>query len=109
MYYGFAEMTIQDNDGNRYSGFWWEAAPKEAELDTDACSAKALEKAARQIGPKKRRSGNYRMVVENQVASRLLSPIVAALNASAIQQKVSFLEDSKGKQILSSKKSISNV
>ena len=99
MFYSFAEMTIQDNEGNRYSGFWWDAAPKEAELDTKGCSAKALNKAVRQIGPKKRRSGNYKMVVENQVASRLLSPIVSALNASAIQQKVSFLEDSKGKQI----------
>lgn len=99
MYYCFAETTIQDPDGNRYSGFWWEAAPKENELDPSVCSVKALDKAARQIGPRKRRSGNYRMVVENQVATRLLSPIVSALNASAIQQKVSFLEESKGKKI----------
>ena len=39
------------------------------------------------------------MVVENSVSSRLLSPIVSALNASSIQQKVSFLEDSIGKDV----------
>ena len=99
MFYCFAETTIQAADGSRYSGFWWDAAQKEAELNTASCSEKALQKAVSQIGPKKRRSGRYRMVVENQVASRLISPIVSALNASAIQQKVSFLEDSVGKQI----------
>ena len=99
MYYCFAETTIKAADGSKYSGFWWDAAQKEADLDTASCSAKALQKAVSQIGPKKRRSGRYRMVVENQVASRLISPIVSALNASAVQQKVSFLEDSVGKQI----------
>ena len=99
MYYCFAETTIKATDGNKYSGFWWEAAQKENQLDPTSCAEKALAKAAGQIGPKKRRSGNYKMVVENAVASRLLSPIVSALNASAIQQKVSFLEDSAGKRI----------
>ncbi len=99
MYYCFAETTIKAADGNKYSGFWWEASQKENDLDCTACSAKALEKAVRQIGPQKRRSGNYRMVVENNVTSRLLSPIVSALNASSIQQKVSFLEGSEGKKI----------
>ncbi len=99
MYYCFAETTIKASDGNKYSGYWWEAAQKENQLDHTGCAEKALDKAVRQIGPKKRRSGNYRMVVDSTVASRLLSPVVSALNASAIQQKVSFLEDSIGKNI----------
>lgn len=99
MFYCFAETTIKAADGNKYSGFWWEAAQKENGLECSSCSEKALKKAVGQIGPQKRRSGNYRMVVENNVASRLLSPIVSALNASAIQQKVSFLDESVGKQI----------
>lgn len=99
MYYCFAETTIQTADGNRYSGFWWDASQKEADLDTSSCASKALHKAVSQIGPKKRRSGRYRMVVENHVASRLISPIASALNASSIQQKVSFLEDSLDRKI----------
>ena len=99
MYYCFAETTIQAADGNRYSGYWWEAAQKEADLDYEDCASKALKKAVSQIGPRKRRSGNYRMVVDNCVASRLLAPIVSALNASSIQQKVSFLDGSLGKRI----------
>lgn len=99
MFYCFAEMTIKAEDGSKYSGFWWEASQKSKDLSLENCTAKALEKAAAQIGPKKRRSGNYRMVVENQVASRLIAPIVSALNASSIQQKMSFLSDSLGKRI----------
>ena len=99
MYYCFTEMTIEDKEGNKYSGFWWDAAQKRNDLRCSICASKALKKAAAQIGPKKRRSGRYRMVVDNQVASRLISPIISALNASSIQQKVSFLEDSLGKKI----------
>lgn len=101
MFYCFSEITIEAEDGCKYSGFWWDSAQKEADLDTSSCSSKALDKAVNQIGPKKRRSGKYRMVVSNQVASRLIAPIVSALNASAIQQKVSFMEDSLDKQVFS--------
>ena len=99
MFYCFAETTIKAADGNKYSGFWWEAAQKENGLDCRSCAEKALRKAAGQIGPQKRRSGNYKMIVENNVASRLLSPIVSALNASAIQQKVSFLDGTLGEKV----------
>jgi PmbA protein len=99
MYYCFAEVTIKAADGCKYSGYWWEAAQKEADLDCRQCARKALDKAVRQIGPRKRRSGNYRMVVDNSVASRLLSPIISALNASAIQQKMSFLDGSLDRKI----------
>lgn len=101
MYYCFSEMTIEAEDGSKYSGFWWDASQKEAGLEWKNCAGKALEKAVRQIGPRKRRSGKYRMVVDNQVASRLIAPIVTALNASSIQQKVSFLEDTQGKKVFS--------
>lgn len=95
----FSEMTIQDKEGNRYSGYWWQATPKADDTDFENCSRKALQRAVDQIGPKKRRSGRYRMVVDTSVASRLISPILTALNASSIQQKMSFLEDSKGNRI----------
>lgn len=95
----FCEMTIEDKDGNKYSGFWWEATPKFHELDLKGCSANALHKAVGQIGPKNRRGGRYKMVVDCNAASRLVSPLFTALNASSIQQKMSFLDDSVGKRI----------
>ena len=97
----FSEITIQDKEGTRYSGYWWEASPRREALQIDNCSEKALSRAAGQIGPQNRRSGRYKMVVDSTVASRLVSPILNALNASAIQQKMSFLEGSSGQKMFS--------
>ena len=97
----FSEITIQDKEGTRYSGYWWEASPTRAALEADGCSEKALSRATGQIGPQNRRSGRYKMVVDSTVASRLVSPILNALNASAIQQKMSFLEGTSGQKMFS--------
>ena len=97
----FTEVTIEDTEGCKYSGYWWQTTHKADEIDFTSVSEKALERAARQINPRKRKSGRYRMVLENTVASRVVTPLVNALNASAIQQKMSFLEDSIGKQVFS--------
>ena len=85
-------MTIEGADGNKYSGFWWENSPMSADLDINGVSSKALERAVSQIGPKSRKGGKYKMVVDSNVASRLISPLLTALNASSIQQKMSFLD-----------------
>ncbi len=95
----FTEVTIEDPEGSKYSGYWWQTALKASETDLESVSMKALERAVSQIGSKKRRSGKYRMVVDSTVSSRLVSPLLNALNAGAIQQKMSFLEDSVGKRI----------
>lgn len=97
----FSEITIADKEGNRYSGYWWDMSPEYDGLDLRECGMAALRKAISQIGPKKRRSGRYRMVVDRNVASRLVSPIINALNATSIQQKMSFLEDTMNRKIFS--------
>ena len=94
----FSEMTIEDPEGNKFSGYWWQTCSRYDETDYKI-GEKALQRAVSQIGPKKRRSGIYRMVVDSTVSSRLTSPLFTALNASSIQQKMSFLEDSMGKQL----------
>lgn len=95
----FAEMTIQDAEGAKYSGFWWESSFDKDGISLQGCSKKALERAVRQIGPKKRRSGHYKMVVDTSVATKLISPILTALNASSIQQKMSFLDGTLGQKV----------
>lgn len=95
----FTEITVQDKEGCKYSGYWWEASSKDNTLDLNGCSMKALERAAAQIGPKPRKSGHYRMVVDTSAATRLLSPVINALNGSALQQKMSFLEGTMGTKV----------
>ena len=97
----FAEVTIQDKEGNRYSGYWWDTTPRKSDDDPAECSRKALERAVAQIGPQPRRSGRARMVVDSSVASRLVAPVLNALNGSALQQKMSFLDGTLGQQVFS--------
>jgi PmbA protein len=97
----FAEVTIQDKEGNRYSGYWWDTSCSNAIADPSECSRKALERAVAQIGPQPRRSGRSRMVVDSSVASRLVAPVINALNGSALQQKMSFLDGTLGQKVFS--------
>jgi PmbA protein len=95
----FAEMTIQDKEGSKHSGFWWESSFNKDSVDLKGCAQRALDRAVRQIGPKKRRGGHYKMVVDTSVATKLISPVITALNAASIQQKMSFLDGTIGQQI----------
>ncbi len=97
----FAEITIEDAEGGKYSGYWWQTTPKAAETDFEGIAEKALERAVSQIGPRRRKSGRYRMVVDTTVSSRLISPLLSALHSASIQQKMSFLEGSEGKRVFS--------
>ena len=97
----FSEITIEDHQGNKYSGFWWENTPFESRLHLPEIAPQALENAVRQIGPKSRKGGRYRMVVDRNTATRLVSPLITALNASSIQQKMSFLDGSLNTRLFS--------
>lgn len=105
----FCEMTIETSEGDKFSGHWWESYPFHDKGNMFSCSEKALERAVSQINPKHRRSGRYKMVVDSTVASRLVSPLFSALNASAIQQKMSFLEDTEGKKIFADELTIMDM
>ena len=93
------EMTVADKDGNRFSDYWWDAAPRLADLKIGECCPKALERALSQIGPVDFPGGKYNMVVQSEVASKLVSPLLSALKGFSIQQNNSFLLDSRGKKV----------
>ena len=93
------EVTVEDDAGNRYSSYWWDAAPRLQELKLADCSEIAVRRAAEQIGPKKIRSGKYSIVVDSECASKLLTPVLNALGGFSLQQKNSFLDGSIGKKL----------
>lgn len=92
------EITVESG-GEKYSGYWWDAASHRAELDVPACGRKALERAVGQIGSEPAPGGKYTAVIDAEVASKLVSPLLRALSAYSIQQNNSFLMDSVGKQV----------
>lgn len=95
------ELTIEGSDTNKYSGRWWHSSTFKDGLKTGECCEKALQNAIMQIGPKSRRSGKYKMVIDTECASRVVTPLLNALSGYSIQQNNSFLMDSKGKKLFS--------
>lgn len=97
----WTEVTICAEDGKKYSGYSWKASTRLKDVSAEGCSHQALEKAVAQMNPKRVRSGKKTMVVDCNASSRLVSPLLSALSASAIQQKNSFLEGCLGKKVFS--------
>lgn len=95
------EVTVEDAEGNKYSDYWWTASPRLSDFDPSECGHTAVDRACAQIGSTPAPSGKYNMVVRSSAASRLVSPLLNALNAYSIQQGNSFLVDSEGKQLFS--------
>ena len=96
-----AQVTVEDNAGDKYSGFWWDYSISPEKVRASDCGHKAVMQAVSQIDPVNADGGRHVMVVSNRIAGRLLQPVLDALGGRAIQQKSSFLTDSLGKQIFS--------
>lgn len=92
------EITIESG-GGKYSGYWWDSSSRLGKLMLRECGVKALERAAGQIGAEPVESRRCAMVVDSDVASKIVTPILNALNGYSIQQKNSFLEGSLGKTL----------
>jgi len=95
------EITVETPEGEKYSSYWWEAAPTLADFDPSECGRKAFERAAAQAYPVTKDSFTGNMVVDTEVSSRLLTPVLNALAGSAIQQKNTFLDGSLSKKVFS--------
>ena len=95
----FTELTIEDSKGDKFTGGWWEAAPLLRDFHPEKVAPAALEEAVMQIGPRPCPGGKYTAVIDGEVSSKVLSPVLNALNAFSIQQKNSFMVDSLGKRL----------
>lgn len=95
------QVTVEDNDGNKYTGLWWDYDVSPEKVLTSECGRKAVEMAVMQIAPVNAGKGKYTMVVSRLVSGRLLQPVLNALSSLSVYQKSSFLVDALGKQVFS--------
>lgn len=93
------EVTIEAAEGDLYSGYSWNSDAFLGGLKAEDCGDRALEKACAQIGSEAVSGRTCNMVVDRDVASRMVSPLLAALDGYGLQQNNSFLLDSMGKQL----------
>ena len=96
-----AECSIRGKDDEKPQGWWYEAAQFFDQLQPEGCGNQAWERAVRMLDPRPLPGGNYSVILENTVSSRLLSPVLAALSGASIYQQNSFLMDSLDKQLFS--------
>lgn len=96
-----SQVTVEDNDGNKYSGLWWDYGVGPEKVLASECGRKAVEMAVMQISPVNADKGKYTMVVSRLVSGRLLQPVLNALSSLSVYQKSSFLVDALGKQVFS--------
>lgn len=95
------EYTLEDRQGNKYNGYWWDGNPRKDHLDTEAIDREALRRTVAQMHPKEIDGGKYKIIVESNAASKLVTPLLNALGGFALQQKNSFLDGSLGKKVFS--------
>ena len=96
-----SQVTVEDNDGNKYSGLWWDYGVSPEKVLASECGRKAVEMAVMQIAPVNADKGKYTMVVSRLVSGRLLQPVLNALSSLSVYQKSSFMVDALGKQVFS--------
>lgn len=96
-----SQVTVEDNDGNKYTGLWWDYDVSPDKVLSSECGRKAVEMAVMQISPVNADKGKYTMVVSRLVSGRLLQPVLNALSSLSVYQKSSFLVDALGKQVFS--------
>lgn len=102
------EVTVSGDNGRKYRDWWSETSPflDKVAVAFGGCPRRALERALAKAGSSRTRSGLRTVIVENRVASKLLSPVMDALNTYATDQKQSFLCDCLGKKVFSEKMSL---
>ncbi len=94
-----AECSVKGKSDARPEAWWYDSSMLLSDFNPKGCGTIALERALAKLSPRKIKGGKYRMIVENSCASRLLSPIISALNGDNIQQQNSFLLNMLGKKL----------
>lgn len=107
-YFGLnASVSVKGGEARPESG-WSESAIFFNMLEKEGIGKKALERALKKIGQGKVESGKMAMIVENRMIPRIFSPLVSALNGSAIQQRNSFLVEKLGEKVFSDKLTVTD-
>ena len=103
----YSSVSVKSNDARPESS-WSESAIFFDDLIKEEIGKTALKRALDKIGQQKIESGKMTMIVENKQVGRIFSPLIQALNGSAIQQKNSFLIDKLGVKVASEKLTITD-
>ncbi|MCC8143157.1 MAG: TldD/PmbA family protein [Tannerellaceae bacterium] len=93
-------VSMRGEGEARPGDYWYDSSLYYDTLQKEGIGTLALQRTIHKLGQQKIASGKYPMLVENIVASRLLSPVIGALYGSSIHQKNSFMLDKLNEKVL---------
>lgn len=99
-------VSLKTKTDARSESYWYDMSTHWDNLQKEGIAKIALEKALEKVGQEKTATGKYKMLLDNMTCSHLLSPVIAALSGTAIQQKGSFLIDKLGEKLFSDRLTI---
>ncbi|MDU1903388.1 MAG: TldD/PmbA family protein [Dysgonomonas sp.] len=97
-----SEVSLKTEGDARPEAYWYDSKPYWNDLKKSGIAKRALDRALQKLGQQKVKSGNYMMLLDNTISSRILSPLISAMYGNAIQQKNTFLLNKLNTQITSS-------
>ena len=92
--------SVKGEGDARPSSYWYDSSLYFDPLIKTGIGTKALERTLAKLGQKKIASAKLPMIVDFMNSRQLVSPLVSALNGSAIQQRNSFLLDKLNEKVL---------
>lgn len=95
------ECSVKGRGDARPEGWWYESTMQFKDFPAKGCGNKALQRALSKLGPKMVKSSRMGMIVDKNCSSRLVAPVISALNGANIQQKNSFLNGRLGEKVFS--------
>lgn len=98
-----ASCSIKGEDDSKPESWWYDMSMFYSKLQSKGCGVTALKRGIDSINPRQLPSGRYNIVIENTLSSKMVAPIISALNGTAIQQQNSFLLDTLGKEVFPQK------
>ncbi|MFA6769930.1 MAG: TldD/PmbA family protein [Bacteroidales bacterium] len=93
------ECSVKGEGDTKPEGWWYENSLFFDSLLKKGVGKEAFNRAIAMVSSRKPKSGKYNMVIENTICSRVVAPIISALNGAAIQQNNSFLKGKLGKRV----------
>lgn len=97
-----SQCSVQDCDGSRPEGFWYDISTGRRQLDCPSCGVTSLHNAIEKMGASSVDAGRYDVVLDTDVAYKFVTPLFNSLVGSAIWYKNSFLPDSIDRKLFAS-------
>ena len=101
-----AECSVKGEGSAKPEGYWYDGSLFLKDFRPQGIGKEALRRAVSRLGSRKLPSGKYVAVLENGCSSKLLSPVIEALNGYSLYQQNSFLLDRLGRKVFSDRMSV---